>query len=173
VPKGRIRTFGSKVIRYVVVFATTDCLLLHNRRSITLETERRAVEREVFVRHRANRGLHLDPWATLPEAAAARLRRVGLGRRRHHKAPCQLAHETDADARRVALVTRHSGPTRNHTPAAVGQHKRPFVRLQFLQVLVESLLALLRLDDRLPPPLAVVEVTVEGEALVECLVPLA
>ena len=28
-----------------------------NRRSVTLETERRAVEREVLVRHRANRGL--------------------------------------------------------------------------------------------------------------------
>ena len=28
-----------------------------HRRSVTLETERRAVEREVFVCHRANRGL--------------------------------------------------------------------------------------------------------------------
>jgi len=38
VPKGRIRTFGSKVIRYVVVFATTDYLLLDSRRSVTFET---------------------------------------------------------------------------------------------------------------------------------------
>ena len=79
--------------------------------------------------------LHLDPRAALSKAATARLGGVGLGCRCYHKAPRQLAHQSDADARRGALVACHPRASRNHTPAAVGQHQGPRVRLQLLQVL--------------------------------------
>lgn len=114
---------------------------------------------------------HLDPRASFSEAPTACLGRVGLRRRRHHKAPRQLAHEPNTDARRFPCCMPCPAAPRP-SPAAVGQHQWPRVRLQLLQVLVETFLTLLCLDHRLPSPSTMPHVGVEGEALVQCFVAL-
>jgi len=61
------------------------------------------------------------------QAPAARLRRVRFRSESNNEVLRQLAHEPDADARRITLVTRESRSACDEPPRAVRQDQRPAV----------------------------------------------
>ena len=110
--------------------------------------------------------LLLLPRPARAEAPAACLRGVRLRRRCHHEPSRELAHQADADARRVASIARRACPAGDESPRVVSEDERARIALLFdpFQTLDQSLLRLLRLDCRLPPPFPVTEVSVERQA---------
>ena len=104
----------------------------------------------------------LFPRATLREAATARLRRVRLRSGRHDESTCELAHESDADAGRVASIASGACLSGHHPPRPVRKDDRPRVSLFFAQPQAVCTAS--------PPSPTVSDVGVKGEASVHRLV---